>query len=84
MESVPHGDLGRGVAGFLHRARRCDYHLAAEKGESTTAFRLMVHSADVIWPALHIVFATGSDNPFSCFTSCHRGRRLPLGFGRKL
>jgi|HubBroStandDraft_6_1064221.scaffolds.fasta_scaffold75949_2 signal transduction histidine kinase len=35
--------------------------------ESTPSFRLLVHSADVIWPALISVFAAGQGNPFSLF-----------------
>ncbi len=35
--------------------------------ESTPSFRLLVHSGDVIWPALISAFAIGQDNPFSLF-----------------
>ena len=35
--------------------------------ESTPSFRLLVHSADVIWPALISAFVTGHGNPFSLF-----------------
>jgi len=35
--------------------------------ESTPSFRLLVHSADVIWPSLISAFATGQGNPFSLF-----------------
>ena len=35
--------------------------------ESTPSFRLLVHSADVIWPALISAFVTGQGNPFSLF-----------------
>src|SRR5271166_5374733 len=35
--------------------------------ESTPSFRLLVHSADVIWPGLISVFATGQSNPFFLF-----------------
>src|SRR5579863_9419023 len=35
--------------------------------ESTPSFRLLVHSADVIWPALISAFAIGQGNPFSLF-----------------
>jgi signal transduction histidine kinase len=35
--------------------------------ESTASFRLLVHSADVIWPGLISVFATGQNNPFFLF-----------------
>jgi len=41
--------------------------LLRRRRESTTAFRLMVHSADVIWPALISLFATGQSNPFFLF-----------------
>jgi signal transduction histidine kinase len=35
--------------------------------ESTPNFRLLVHSADVVWPGLISVFATGQNNPFFLF-----------------
>jgi signal transduction histidine kinase len=35
--------------------------------ESTPSFRLLVHSADVIWPGLISVFAAGQSNPFFLF-----------------
>lgn len=35
--------------------------------QSTPAFRLLVHAADVLWPALISVFATGPGNPFFLF-----------------
>jgi signal transduction histidine kinase len=35
--------------------------------ESTPSFRLLVHSADVVWPGLISVFATGQSNPFFLF-----------------
>ena len=41
--------------------------LLRRRRESTTAFRLMVHGADVVWPALISLFATGQSNPFFLF-----------------
>ncbi len=35
--------------------------------ESTASFRLLVHSADVVWPALFSVFTTGQGSPFFIF-----------------
>jgi signal transduction histidine kinase len=35
--------------------------------ESTANFRLLVHSADVVWPGLISAFAIGQDNPFFLF-----------------
>jgi signal transduction histidine kinase len=35
--------------------------------ESTPSFRLLVHSADVVWPGLISVFAAGQSNPFFLF-----------------
>jgi signal transduction histidine kinase len=35
--------------------------------ESTPSFRLLVHSADVIWPAVISAFALGQGDPFSLF-----------------
>ena len=34
---------------------------------STPSFRLLVHSGDVIWPALISIFASGQSNPFFLF-----------------
>jgi len=38
-----------------------------KRQESTPSFRLLVHSADVIWPGLISVFATGQNNLFFLF-----------------
>jgi len=35
--------------------------------QSTPAFRLLVHAADLVWPALISAFATGTRNPFFLF-----------------
>jgi signal transduction histidine kinase len=35
--------------------------------ESTSSFRLLVHAADVVWPALISIFNTGQANPFFLF-----------------
>jgi signal transduction histidine kinase len=35
--------------------------------QSTPAFRVLVHSADIIWPALISIFAAGGSNPFFVF-----------------
>jgi signal transduction histidine kinase len=35
--------------------------------ESTAPFRLLVHAADIVWPALVILFATGQGGPFLLF-----------------
>jgi signal transduction histidine kinase len=35
--------------------------------ESTAAFRLLVHAADIVWPVLVILFATGEGSPFLLF-----------------
>lgn len=35
--------------------------------ESTPAFRVLVHAADVLWPALISVYATGQRSPFFLF-----------------
>jgi signal transduction histidine kinase len=34
---------------------------------STASFRLLVHTADIIWPGLISIFATGNSNPFFLF-----------------
>jgi hypothetical protein len=35
--------------------------------QSTPAFRYFVHAADLVWPALIPVFATGTGHPFFLF-----------------
>ena len=35
--------------------------------KSTASFRLLVHSADIMWPALISLFATGQSSPFFLF-----------------
>jgi len=35
--------------------------------QSTTSFRVLVHTADIIWPVVISVFATGESNPFFLF-----------------
>ncbi len=35
--------------------------------QSTASFRLLVHCADIVWPALISVFASGESNPFFLF-----------------
>ncbi|MGH9528791.1 MAG: sensor histidine kinase [Terriglobales bacterium] len=41
--------------------------LLRRRKKSTPAFRLLVHSADVIWPVLISIFATTQGNPFFLF-----------------
>jgi signal transduction histidine kinase len=41
--------------------------LLRRRQESTSSFRLMVHGADVIWPAFISVFAEGPRSPFFLF-----------------
>jgi signal transduction histidine kinase len=41
--------------------------LLRRRETSTPSFRLLVHAADVIWPALISIFATGAANPFFLF-----------------
>jgi signal transduction histidine kinase len=50
--------IGQGVLTLL---------LLRLRQESTLAFRLLVHGADVVWPALISIFATGQTNPFFLF-----------------
>jgi signal transduction histidine kinase len=35
--------------------------------QSTPSFRVLVHAADIIWPAVISIFATGGSNPFFLF-----------------
>lgn len=41
--------------------------LLRRRRQSTPAFRLLVHTGDVVWPVLISVFATGRGNPFVLF-----------------
>ncbi|HEX4488495.1 MAG TPA: histidine kinase, partial [Terriglobales bacterium] len=41
--------------------------LLRRRQQSTLAFRLLVHTGDIIWPALISMFATGEGNPFFLF-----------------
>jgi signal transduction histidine kinase len=41
--------------------------LLRRRQQSTPSFRLLVHSGDVIWPALISIFATAQGNPFFLF-----------------
>ncbi len=50
--------IAQGVAVILLLRRR---------EQSTASFRLLVHAADVVWPALITVFATPQANPFFLF-----------------
>jgi signal transduction histidine kinase len=41
--------------------------LLRRRQQSTSAFRLMVHSADIVWPALISIFSEGPRTPFFLF-----------------
>ncbi len=41
--------------------------LLRRREQSTAAFRRLVHAADIVWPALMSIFATGQANPFFLF-----------------
>jgi signal transduction histidine kinase len=41
--------------------------LLRRRQESTESFRILVHGADIVWPALISIFAAGSGNPFFLF-----------------
>jgi signal transduction histidine kinase len=41
--------------------------LLRRREQSTASFRMLVHTADVIWPAVISVFAAGQANPFFLF-----------------
>lgn len=41
--------------------------LLRRRQESTASFRFLAHSADVVWPAIISVFASGQNNPFFLF-----------------
>jgi signal transduction histidine kinase len=41
--------------------------LLRRREQSTVSFRRLVHAADIVWPALISVFATGQANPFFLF-----------------
>ena len=41
--------------------------LLRRREQSTASFRLLVHAADIVWPGLISIFATGQANPFFLF-----------------
>jgi len=41
--------------------------LLRRREKSTVSFRRLVHAADIVWPALISIFATGGANPFFLF-----------------
>jgi signal transduction histidine kinase len=41
--------------------------LLRRRQQSTSAFRFLVHAADIVWPALISIFATGQWSPFFLF-----------------
>ena len=41
--------------------------LLRRREQSTVSFRRLVHAADIVWPALISIFATGQANPFFLF-----------------
>src|SRR6202158_4687616 len=41
--------------------------LLRSRPQSTTAFRLVVHAADIVWPVLISMFATAQRGPFFLF-----------------
>jgi signal transduction histidine kinase len=41
--------------------------LLRRRQESTASFRLLVHGADIVWPAIISTFTTGQSNPFFLF-----------------
>ena len=41
--------------------------LLRRRQASTARFRVLVHSADIVWPALILVFTTGQNTPFFLF-----------------
>jgi signal transduction histidine kinase len=41
--------------------------LLRRRQESTPSFRLLVHGADIVWPAIISTFTTGQSNPFFLF-----------------
>ena len=54
--------------------------LLRRRQESTPSFRLMVHAADIVWPAFISLFAEGPRSPFFLFFvfRAYRGG-LPVG-----
>ena len=51
---------------------------------STVSFRLLVHAADIVWPALMSIFATGVARHSFCFLfSCWRRRPIAGDCGKR-
>jgi len=53
--------------------------LLRRRRQSTAAFRMLVHSADILWPAFISIFAQGPSPFFLFLLFCAGGIGLPLG-----
>jgi signal transduction histidine kinase len=64
---IRHSPWAYGLLGFYIVHGVVIMLLLRIRKESTSSFRLLVHAADVIWPALISIFTTGQGNPFFLF-----------------
>jgi len=64
---VSHSVWGSGLLAFYIAQGVFIIFLLRRRQQSTASFRILVHSADVVWPALILTFTTGQSNPFFLF-----------------
>jgi signal transduction histidine kinase len=62
-----HAPVASGLLGFYLIHGVLVMSLLRQRQQSTLAFRLLVHSADIIWPAFISIFAEGPRSPFFLF-----------------
>jgi signal transduction histidine kinase len=62
-----HAPIAYGLLGFYLIHGVLVMSLLRQRQQSTLAFRLLVHSADIIWPAFISIFAEGPRSPFFLF-----------------
>jgi signal transduction histidine kinase len=62
-----HAPIAYGLLGFYLIHGVLVMSLLRQRQQSTPAFRLLVHAADIIWPAFISIFAEGPRSPFFLF-----------------
>src|SRR4029077_6008289 len=62
-----HAPIAYGLLGFYLVHGVLVMTLLRRRKQSTPAFRLLVHTADIVWPAVISIFAEGPRTPFFLF-----------------
>ncbi len=62
-----HAPIAYGLLGFYLVHGVLVMTLLRRRKQSTPSFRLLVHTADIVWPALISIFAEGPPSPFFLF-----------------